>query len=71
MFGASYTKWRIFIDYLLLAVAGCDHVHDLLLDVHPAVAAKLGALPDLGPGVGVGGVSLTRAAHHTLSNGIG
>ena len=57
-------------DYHLLAVAGCDHVHDLLLDVHPAVATELGALPDLGPGVGVGGVSLARAAHHALNNGL-
>ena len=68
--GESHTKWRIFNDYHLLAVAGCDHVYNLLLDVHSAVAAELGALPDLGSGVGVGGVSLARAAHHALSNGI-
>ena len=51
-----------------LAVTGGDHVHDLLLDVHPTVAAELGALPDLGPGVRVCGISLARAAHHTLRN---
>ena len=55
------------IDYQYsLAVAGCDHVHDLPLDIHPAVATQLGALPQLGPGVRDCGVSLTRAANDTL-----
>ena len=31
----------------LLAVAGGDHLHHLLLDVHAAVPAEAGALPDL------------------------
>ena len=56
------------IDYQYsLAVAGCDHVHDLPLDIHPAVATQLGALPQLGPGVHDGGVCLTRAADDTLT----
>ena len=55
-----------FNDQYSLAVAGRHHVHDLPLDIHPAVAAELGALPQLGPGVCNGGVSLTRAAYHTL-----
>ena len=31
----------------LLAVARGDHLHNLLLDVHAAVPAEAGALPDL------------------------
>ena len=35
------------LDRDLLAVAGGDHIHHLLLDVHAAVPAEAGALPDL------------------------
>ena len=56
---------QLIIQYSL-AVAGCDHVHDLPLDIHPAVATQLGALPQLGPGVLDCGVSLTRSPNDTL-----
>ena len=55
-----------FNDPYSLAVACSHHVHDLPLDIHPAVAAELGALPKLGPGVSHGGICLTRAAYYTL-----
>ena len=69
MLASSKIKYHImthFNEQYSLAVACSDHIHDLPLDIHPAVATELGALPQLGPGVRDGGVSLTRAANYPL-----
>lgn len=51
---------------IIPAITRSHHIYNLLLDVQPAVPAEVGALPDLGPRVGAGGVRLAGAAHHTL-----